>query len=627
MNPFTDIFVKRPAWSKKPMPHEWKSSTDFGELRCFMNLQANPGESIKVDSEVQLKFAPMLAPVMHRINLITNYFFVPWRLIWKDYDKFLSGGVMGNEDLPNLFLTPKNVYDICLEIFNYINPSGSFPDLRAKALFGFKHSIFDTLGLPFTVAIHGANDNKTHLTCVLDCLAYNKVYCEYYADETQDRLYIEDVNYVIDHSERICTGFAGNFYDYIYGLSHDQEVSDTEFFYRFFILKTRCWEHDYFTSALPFSQRGPQVKVPLAGTVDVEIPDQEIKIDFSRVPYFNNPGYTLSTQGLPAGATHWQIVDGSPYIYTSGLNSNSGRFRVRVQAFDDNQQPVGSPTYLELESLFQNDNEALQEITAYLSSSLSGTGDLSNASAVTINTFRWLERLQAFLEKNARAGVRYIEQIAVHFGVKGDDLRLSRPKFLGGSTQPVQIGEVLQLSRTEDNAPLGDYGGVAGAYGKMNKFKYRCKEHGIFLAFACVMPRTNYYQGIPKHFLKPDRFDFLWPEFAHLGEQEIKNMELYYSGTSEDNGTFGYAPRYAEYMYIPSTVHGDFVDNLAYWHLARQFSSTPRLNSSFLHIDPTKFHRIFTIENDPNGATPMWFQIYNRVRMVRPLPKRPIPSL
>lgn len=627
-NIFNDIFVKKPKWSRQSLTHEWKSSTDFGNLRVFLNEDVFPGETWKVRPEIQLKFAPMIAPVMHRINLITHFFYVPWRLLWKDYDKFLAGGVNGDIDIPNIWISPSQIFDICLGIATEDGKTSGSP--QSRALYGFKHSIFDTLGLPATIIEFGDSDETTHVTIGLHCLAYNKVYCEYYADETLDREYISDCDIFFSESSHL-SDFSYNIYDYIE--SYRQYINEFDF-YR---LKQKAWEKDYFTSALPFSQRGPEVRIPLSGTAPVELDqNQFITIDWLN-PDIKRPQISPKYGPLPEGAAYWNVTNDINNIKLgSGVDGDTGDILVKVQAYNSGGAAVGGTEWVKADDLFANaDVVDAQEFRAYIRSKIKGKADLSQASAVSIETFRWLERLQMFLEKNARAGARYIEQIAVHFGVRGDDLRLSRPQFLGGATQPVQVGEVLQLSETSGNSPLGDYAGIAGARGTLDNIKGHFKEHGVIMGFCCVAPRTNYFQGIPRKFLKSDRFDYLFPEFQHLGEQEIKNAELYYNGRYETSldpdGVFGYAPRYSEYRYIPSTIHGDFIDNLNYWTLARRFGtgatdeSKPALNSEFVHIQPKSLHRVFAVEQ--GDAAPMWFQILNHVKTIRPITKNPIPSL
>lgn len=199
--------------------------------------------------------------------------------------------------------------------------------------------------------------------------------------------------------------------------------------------------------------------------------------------------------------------------------------------------------------------------------------------------------------KNARGGTRYIESIKSHFGVTSDDARLQRPEFLGGGVNPVQISEVLQTSAASaEPTPQGNMAGHAISVGTNAKVSYYCKEHGYIIGLQTIMPKSAYQQGVPKHFLKKDKLDWYWPSFAHLGEQPIRNDEIYVDTVDTLNSqTFGYTPRYAEYKFINSSVHGEFRDTLDFWHLGRKFATRPLLNSDFIEMKNSETARIFAV--------------------------------
>jgi hypothetical protein len=255
--------------------------------------------------------------------------------------------------------------------------------------------------------------------------------------------------------------------------------------------------------------------------------------------------------------------------------------------------------------------------------------NLGEGTSVTINDLRRSIKLQEWLEKNARGGARYIEQIFSHFGVKSSDARLQRVEFLGGGKTPVVISEVLQTSATQApeiaETPLASMAGHGISVGSTHEFTKFFEEHGIVMGIMSVMPKTAYQQGTPRMFTKFDKFDYYFPEFAHLGEQEIKNKEIYTTNDATYNeGTFGYTPRYAEYKYRESRVCGDFRSNLNFWHLGRIFSSAPNLNSAFVHPDPTTLNRIFAVTDD--NTQHLWCQVYHDIKAIRPMPKFGVPS-
>ena len=237
----------------------------------------------------------------------------------------------------------------------------------------------------------------------------------------------------------------------------------------------------------------------------------------------------------------------------------------------------------------------------FLDLSQSHFADLSQATAATINDLRSAIRLQEWLEKNARGGSRYIESILSHFGVRSSDARLQRPEFLGGGQVPINVSEVLQTSASElatggvkPSTPQGTMAGHGISVGQNNRVSYRCEEHGYIVGILSVMPKTAYQQGVPKKFLRKDKFDYYWPEFAHLGEQAIQNQEIFIdSDPDELEKTFGYIPRYAEYKYENDTVHGEMRDTLKFWHLGRIFDNQPQLNAEFIECDPSD--RIFAV--------------------------------
>lgn len=276
--------------------------------------------------------------------------------------------------------------------------------------------------------------------------------------------------------------------------------------------------------------------------------------------------------------------------------------------------------------------QALQDSEGYIQNmDPNGTleADLSAVTASTINELREAFQLQKWLERNMRNGSRYIESILAHFGVKSSDARLQRPEYLGGGKSPVVISEVLQTSGTTTqeidplyNSPQGNMAGHAVSAGQTNYFKKFFEEHGFIIGIMSIMPRTSYQQGIPRIFNKFDKFDYFWPEFAHLGEQEVKNQELYFdtSATQKNDDTFGYQSRYAEYRYIPSSVAGDFRDNLLFWHLGRKFENVPSLGEAFITADPQNngWERIFAVQDAE--VHKIWVQMIHKVKAVRPMP-------
>jgi hypothetical protein len=240
--------------------------------------------------------------------------------------------------------------------------------------------------------------------------------------------------------------------------------------------------------------------------------------------------------------------------------------------------------------------------------------DLSQAEMATINELRQAFQIQKWMERNARSGVRYVESILAHFGVRSSDMRLQRPEFLGGGRSPVVVSEVLQNSESSANSPQGNMAGHGFSCNANHAFAKSFEEHGYIIGILSVMPRTAYQQGINRAWYRKTRYDYYWPEFANLGEQEVLNRELMLLNDGKNLDVFGYQGRYDEYRRRESTVHGQFRSSLNFWHMGRVFEARPTLSSEFITADPTK--RINAVTNEHNCLV----QVYNSVKAVRPIP-------
>lgn len=492
---FESLRMRRPRYSAFDLSHEKKLSFDMAELIPILCEEIVPGDHFKIQTEVMLRFAPMIAPIMHRVNAYVHYFFVPNRLVWDEWEDFITGGQDGTD-------TP-------------VMPTFS---VGSSAL--DPGTLWDYMGIGGVAA--GGGDNAQ--VQALPFRAYQEIYNTYYRDETLDP--------VVDWA-------AGS------------TPATT--------LRSRRWEKDYFTSSLPWAQRGPEV------TIDGNIVYKDPAL-------VTHSGGTKPTDG--ANVTTEDLAGGT----TAAINAGG-------------TQPL-----------------AIDNI---------------DSLNITINELRESSRLQEWLEKNARGGYRYIEQLLSHFGVRSSDARLQRPEYLGGGRQPVVISEVLNTSATGSQAQ-GTMAGHGISVGTANRARRRFEEHGWLFGILSVIPRTNYQQGIPRKFSRTDKLDYYFPEFAHLGEQEVLNQELYYSNGDTDatnQGTFGYQQRYAEYKYGCSSVHGEFKTTLAHWHLGRIWNSRPGLTSTFVNCNPDT--RIFAVETGDK----MWCQVYNDVKARRPMPYFSNPKL
>lgn len=501
MNPFQLVAGKKVRRNKFDLSQEKKLSLKMGKLYPILCEEVLPGDSFRVNSESLLRFAPMIAPVMHRMNVYIHYFFVPNRLIWDNWENFITGGRNGDQlpDMPYITIQQATINNFQ------------------------KGTVSDYLGLP-TFKLTDTITEPVQVSS-LPFRAYVKIFNEYYRDPN------------LQGALPVGEAIDGN---------NNGEIGTLT------LIRQRAWEKDYFTSALPWSQRGAEVELGLQQN-------------------FANPQYVYDQDGQKV----------TNYISGEGLfagNSTGQLYHAPVTG-GANDEPV--------------------------SIGIDNVG-------ININDLRKSVRLQEWLERTARGGYRYVEQILSHFGVKSSDARLQRPEYLGGGRQPVVISEVLNTAGGE--TPQGQMSGHGISVGSEFGFKKYFEEHGFVMGIMSVIPKTSYQQGIHRSFKRFDKFDFYFPEFANLGEQEILDMELFFDGSKSGRTTFGYQSRYAEYKYGKSTVHGDFRDDLSFYHMGRIFTSEPSLNSSFTSADPTT--RIFAVESGDN----LYANIYHNISAVRPMP-------
>jgi len=530
---FNSVRLQRPRLNKFNLSHERKFTLDMGKLYPILVQDILPGDKFRLTTEVFIRLAPMIAPVMHRMNVFCHFFFVPDRLIWDEFPDWVTGGREGttNPNFPRLKPDTDQSTDDLFQagsLGDYMGLSSHTNDFAGVTQFA------PVSALPFR--------------------AYQLIYDEYYRDQ--------NLQASLDISKA------------------SGDISPGAEYTKLVTMRKRAWEKDYFTSALPWAQRGGEVIMP----VEVEFAYR----DGAEGTIIRNSSDGSAVEG--ADLADFSTQTGTPPPADGTLLSGA---------------PV--PVYVDnIESI--------------------------DGTSVSINELRRAVRLQEWLEKNARGGARYIEQILSHFGVRSSDARLQRPEFLGGGKTPVVISDVMSTTEFEGtgptNVPQGNMAGRGISVGNQNGFSRSFEEHGQLIGIMSILPRTAYQQGIPRSFRKFDKFDRAWPEFANLGEQEVKLAELYYKWDTVDpdellDKTFGYQSRYAEYKYIPSTVHGDFKGSLNYWHDGRIFENTPVLNESFVMSDPS--NRIFAVTDI--SANHFYCQLYHNISALRPLPYYGTPIL
>lgn len=495
-----------PQRSVFDLSHERKFDCDMGELIPILVEDVIPGDVWNIGNELVIRFhQPLFAPLLHEVNVFVHYFFVPYRLLWHDGYQYPGHELQGSAATGSW------------ELFLSGGSSGTVTySLPRTGIFGGDPRLFDFL-YGIDVSVLTASLTGVEAPVAFPKLAYARIYNEYYRNQTFQ-------------AEDPCNA-----------------------------IMYRNWERDYFTSSLPWQQRGTAPALPISGLTSADF---------------------LGT--LVEGATVANLeIDGSPAIIHPDL----------AFTFKD----------------WLNDNEV----------------DLSSATTFDVSDLRLAFQLQKWLERNARSGVRYTEQLRAHFGVSPRDDRLDRPEYIGGSKSPVIFSEVLQNSEA-GTTPQGNLAGHGIAVNRQFCGKYRVVEHGIIMGIMSVMPRTAYQQGINRCWLRDTKYDYYWPEFAHLSERPIWEQEIYLEDTSvgHNRDVFGYQGMYDEYRYRGSSVHGNLRDGLDYWHLGRQFASRPSLNTGFLKADSIR-KDIYPVPTEPG----MLVNFGNTLRVARPMPVIADPGL
>lgn len=554
MKQFDTVEIHKPAKNVFNMSHDVKATYNFDKIYPFFCKPVYPGDTFNVSVEMFMRAMPMLAPVMHNVDAYIWFFECPDRIIFnenrkRDFKVWVTGGEDGKggetDTLPPVAL-----------------PTWSYPDVYAVNPDFCRHgSLMDHLGFPTIDSNETVQSSRDDRISSLPFRAYQEVYNAYFRNQ--------NVQNEVD-------------------FSHDEGRENAASIAELFKFRKKCWEKDYFTSCLPWAQRGQAVSLPITLN-DARLTGYlPISVGIAKV------GNESVTRTLETGA-------GDSAILLSGAAPSIARQAIELQGSANLQTTIIRFTGLEVG---------------------------------TINDFRYCMRLQQWLENNARCGSRYIEQLLSHFGVVSSDARLQRPELLGGGKINLLFSDVEQTTKgnAEENNVLGNLGGKGTLYGQTHGFKKYFEEHGILLGVLAIIPRTSYSQGIPREWSLLDKTDWYFPEFAHLGEQAVLNKEIYFNPAEADdtdhpaNGVFGYQGRFVELRYIPSTFHGEMRSDLSYWHFGQIFREVPVLNSDFVTAQTRA--NVFAITDIADGNyDPFVAQIHVECKAVRPLPKYAVPTL
>lgn len=526
--------------------HGYKTTFDSGYLVPFYVDEVLPGDSFKLTATLFARLATPIVPFMDNLYLETFFFFVPNRLVWDNWQKF-------NGEQKN----PKDSTDFLI------------PTVSGKSV--PNQTLWDYFGLP-------TNVGEVLKVNALPFRAYNLIFNEWFRDEN------------LQDSLKVPTGDGPD------------NLSD-------YSLVRRGKRHDYFTSCLPWPQKGPGVEISLGGQANLHI-------SASGTPVFS-PTVFSGGSNAPVGSLVSGPDSNSSNIY--GINSSGDAGLVNLASGLYNNVGIKFPGT-------KGNNSGSGFYLKWSNPGLAGTADLSTASPISINDLRQAFQIQKLYERDARGGTRYTEILRSHFGVISPDARLQRPEYLGGSSARISINPVQQTSATNERTPQGNLAAFGVVSDSFHGFSKSFVEHGYVFGFVNVRADLTYQQGLNRMWSRQGRFDFYWPVLAHLGEQAVLNKEIYAQGTAEDDKVFGYQERYAEYRYYPGQITGKFrstdPEPLDSWHLAQKFGSLPTLSAQFIQDDPP-VARVVAVQDEPQFL----FDSYIRLKCARPMPVYSVPGL
>lgn len=551
MNP-TNIDISRSRFMRNSSV---KTSFNVGDVIPFYVDEVLPGDTFSIDTSKVCRMQTPLTPIMDNIYLDTYWYFVPNRLVWEHWKEFMG------ENTESAWI-PQTEYNV--------------PQIVSPATTGFAvGTIADYLGVPT-----GVPDLSMS---ALPFRAYALIMNEWFRDENlTDPL-------VIPKNETTVTGVnTGNY------------ITDTA---KGGLPFKAAKFHDYFTSALPAPQKGPDVMIPVGEVGDLPVVTKNVDVPWTSFP--------KDTDSYGYGINFYQSAYGTHGTYSRMQNYQGSSSSNYQNSSADSGSGIVVPSNL----------WALQD---------------GNAMAASINQLRLAFQIQKWYEKAARGGTRYIETLKAHFGVTSPDARLQRPEYLGGNRVPININQVVQNSET-GTTPQGTTAAFSLTTDRHSDFTHSFTEHGLVIGLMVARYDHSYQQGLERFWSRKSIFDYYWPVFANIGEQGIKNKEIFAQAdtVTDANGDvvneqiFGYQEAWADYRYKPSHVTGEmrstYSQSLDVWHLGDDYATLPALSDAWIREDKTIVDRVLAVSSA--NANQLFADIYIKNMTTRPMPMYSVPGL
>ena len=537
LNP-TNLDIARSTFRRD---HSVKLSFNVGDVIPFYVDEVLPGDTFQLKTSMVARLQTLLTPMMDNLYLDTYFYFVPNRIVWQHWRELMG------ENTQSAWI-PKTEYSV--------------PQVTAPSGGWSIGSIADYMGIPTGVANLSVN--------ALPFRAYALIMNEWFRDENLS----DPLNIPVDDATLAGSNGTNYITDVVKG---GMPFKAAKF-------------HDYFTSALPAPQKGPDVTISVSGGSNYPV-----RTFAESVPSSSNVPLQIRT------------FDQMPYNVV-GVNKNDspepGALWATVSTVSGNAEP-------------------------FVPTNLWAVND-GSVSATTINQLRMAFQIQKLYEKDARGGTRYIEILKSHFGVTSPDARLQRPEYLGGNRIPVNINQVVQSSATQSSGtPLGDTAAFSVTTDVHGDFIKSFVEHGFVIGIMVARYDHTYQQGLERFWSRRDRLDYYFPVFANIGEQPILNKEIYAQGTAQDNEVFGYQEAWADYRYKPSRVAGEMRSkapaSLDVWHLADEYTQLPKLSDAWIREDKTNVDRVLAVTSSVSNQ--MFADLYIQCKATRPMPVYSIPGL